>query len=164
MSEGRYNWNPAESSASFEVFPKGDVNILLGEPKPFERTAQNGSLSAGVRFACKIESVDPSYPDQNAVGKRIMVTCYMHNDGGRDFAKQIIMAALGFDVNAANERKFNEQFGAADWSFDPITGTTGDAWRQLTAAKIRVSLDVQPNPNDATQMQQKFGRFMPFRG
>ncbi len=143
----RYDYDPSKTVASIEVFPKGDYEFSLGEPKAFIRTNPQGEVSYGVRFAMTITS-------DNFRGKRTVQTCYLHNDGGQSMSKQFQMAVYGDKKSAAEEERFNKDHSGDDWAFDPETGTTGEAWHKMTGTHVIGTLDVGVNKQSGEQQQQ----------
>jgi hypothetical protein len=144
----RYDSSPANVQASIEVFPKDDYLFIIGEPKPFFRVTQKGTDSYGVRLGLTVR--DGSYE-----GKRTSTTLYYQSEGAQAMSKQFIMAALGYGKGKAEEQRFNQDWGTADWSFDTDAGTVGDAWRELTGKLVVGSLDVQIGDNGDEQQQFK---------
>ena len=149
----RYEYDPSKATASIEIFPKGDYEFSVGEPKAFIRTNQNNEVSYGVRFALTITS------DQQR-GKRTVQTCYLHNDGGQSMTKQFQMAVYGFKRTSQDEQKFNEAMKDADWAFDPEVGTVGEAWHKMAGAHVVCTLDVGVN-KDTHEQQQRFNNWRP---
>ena len=52
----RYEGDPTRASATFEVFPKGDYEFVIGEPKAFERNNRDNKLTFGIRFPLTCQS------------------------------------------------------------------------------------------------------------
>lgn len=151
----RYEASPAAVTSSIEVFPKDDYLVVIGEPKPFERTAKAGHQSYGLRVSCTIK-------EGEFEGKRTVATLYMHNEGSQSMTKQFQMAALGYGKGRAEEQRFNAEWGSKDWSFDTDSGAVGDAWRELTGKLVIVSLDQQIN--EQGDEQQQFKGWRPAQG
>jgi hypothetical protein len=159
-----YEFDPTKVTATIPIFPKGDYEFVVSEPKSFAKTNEEGKTSMGIRFPVLCEDV--AYDaDGNPVGdpkfkgKRTIYSGYLHSDGAQAFTKGFLLAALGFDRNEAGERAFDEKYKGQDWGIDPDSGACGDMWRQVTGARVVASLDVAPNKNDPTQMIQQFSGF-----
>lgn len=157
---GRYNPNPTAATVSIPVFPKGDYEFTLKEPKPFERTNQEGKTSHGVRYALDCTAVVEG--DKNMKGKRTIFSCYQHNEGAVSFAKQFQMAVYGFDRSEHGETGFNDLALTKDWSYDPEAGAVGDGWKGMTGKRVVISMDVGVNPVSG-EPNQNFTGFAPVK-
>lgn len=145
-----YNNDPSKVVATFEVLPKDDYELIVGEPKAFEKTGQNG-VNYGVRYGVTVGSGAME-------GKKGQpVSCYQHSEGAQQFSKGFIMAALGFGKGRAEEQRFDAEYGGKDWSFDTDSGQVGDAWRELTGKRVIGSYDIELNPNSGEQQQKVNG-------
>lgn len=151
----RYEPDLTQVTANIEVLPAGDYEFVISEPKCFERNKRNretgeeipDQFSAGVRYPIKVENVISEGLDPNLVGKRQFATVYIHNEGGMQFAKRFLMAALGYGGNTSNERAeaekaFDEAYRGRDWSVDPETGAVGEVWREAVGQHIVGTLGV----------------------
>lgn len=135
-----YKRNPKDASAGFIVFPKGDYEVTLGEAKAFKGEGEKGK-NYGVRFSGKVTGGDV---DQKFIGKKASVNCYQHTDGSADFAKQVQMAALGFNQDVeGQEAEFDEASQDLDWSFNPDDGFVGDGWKEMEGKVLVFSWDTQ---------------------
>ena len=144
-----YNADPSKDTAGFEVFPKGEYLIRIGEPKAFEKTGEKGT-NFGVRYVCTIA-------EGPFKGKRFIQTCYQHTQEAKDFGKQFILAAAGFTKKQEDE--FNSAAAGADWSFNTDNGAVGAAWRQLAGLHVYVAVSTKKGEND--QEQQNIDSYRP---
>lgn len=153
----RYVYDPSKVSSSIEIFPKNDYEFIIGEPKAFKGANQQGQENFGVRVAL-------THAEGEFRGKKTVYTMYMHSEGAQSMAKRFHIAAYGFPQNGQNlaqgEQAFNEAHGGDDWSFDPDTGSVGDAWAKMAGGRIIGSLDVKKNNKDDSP-QQDFKSWRP---
>jgi hypothetical protein len=137
------------------VFPKDRYEFTIGEPKTFFGQNAKGADSYGVRYPLTI--ADGPYK-----GKRTIISLWQQSEGAQSMAKQFLMAALGYGKGRAEEVRFDEEWGAKDWSFDTDSGTVGDAWRELTGNRIVGDLDNRMDDNQVERQDFKgwsaFGR------
>jgi hypothetical protein len=144
----RYEFDPSKVAATMTVFPKGEIELLIGEPKSFQREAgEDKHLSVGIRYA--VQGIL-----ENGKKGRSVYSLYLHNEGAQGFAKRFVMAALGYAPNEASENKFDEDFKGQDWSYDPTNGNCGDMWREVTGHRVIAEVDITTNNNTGDQMQQ----------
>jgi hypothetical protein len=148
-----YNFDPTSTTASIEVLPKGDYEVIIGEGKPFLRDGEKGQ-NWGIMFPLIV--ADGIHKD-----KKVYSNSYMHTPGAGTFTKQFQMAVLGFERNQSSEEQFNEEYGKADWSFDPESGHLGEGWKELFGKRVIVSLDTQPHRDRPDEMTQQFKGFRP---
>lgn len=147
----RYEFDPSKVAATIEVFPKGDYEFQVGEPKSFIRKNKKNEDSFGIRFPLTImEDMNGGH----AKGKRTVNTGYQHSECAQAMTKQFVMAVLGYEGNQAGEKMFDAEQAGKDWSFDPDTGAVGDAWRQVTGKRVVGSLDVGKNEETGDPQQQ----------
>lgn len=145
----KFEFDPSTVVASIEVFPKGEYEFQVGEPKSFLRQAgEDKHDSYGIRYSLVIK-----LPDEYN-GKRTVFSTYYQSEGSQAMAKQFMMAVLGFDKGREAEKRFDEEMRGKDWSFDPQTGSVGDAYRELTGKRVIGSLDQTKNANTGDPMQQ----------
>lgn len=145
----RFEFDPTTVVASIEVFPKGEYEFVVGKPKAFARTNQQGKDSFGVRYPLVIGS-------GQLEGKRTVFSTYYQSEGAQAMAKQFMMAALGYGKQRSEEERFDREQRGKDWSFDPATGDCGDAYTQLDGMRVIGSVDQQPNINKPDEMMQQF--------
>lgn len=148
-----YNYDPSSAVASFEVFPKDEYEVQIGEPKAFIKQSGEGDKahdSYGIRFPLIIK--EGAY-----AGKKMFYSTYLHSEGGQSFAKRFQMAALGYGKGKPEEDRFNNDMRGKDWSFDPETGGVGDAWREFVGKRIIVAVDVSKNTRSGDDQQQFTG-------
>lgn len=153
----QYQYDPSKHSASFETFPKDQYEVQVGEPKAFLRQNQKGEDSYGIRFPLTLKGGQFD-------GKRTMYSAYLNGEGG-GFAKQFMMAALGYKLDQNSERQFDADFTGQDWSYDTETGAVGDMWRKATGQRMVVDLDVEPAKDNqgalTGEFRQRFAKFHP---
>lgn len=144
----RYEFDPNAVTATIPVFAKGDYEFIVGEPKAFARTNNEGKESYGIRWPLVVAEVIEG--DQAAKDKRTVYTTYMHGQS-EPFAKRFAMAVMGFSGNADGERAFNEKTAGQDWDYDTDSGACGDMWRSLTGGRVVGSVDIQLYEGNQTQ-------------
>lgn len=156
----RYEPDLSKVQATFEFFSKGQYEFAIGEPKSFEQTtktgARAGEQSIGVRYPISLAEDTNGHKK----GARNTINCYIHSDGAMSFSKQFLMAALGYKVNSAGEKQFDEDTRGRDWSIDPETGACGDVWREATGKHIMITADIGTNPSTGEPNNQ-FGKYQP---
>lgn len=144
----KFEFDPSTVVASIEVFPKGEYEFQVGEPKSFLRQAgEDKHDSYGIRYSLVIKQ-----PDEYN-GKRTIFSTYYQSEGSQAMAKQFMMAVLGFGKGREEEKRFDEEMRGKDWSFDPSTGAVGDAYRELTGKRVIGSLDTDKNNRTGDPMQ-----------
>lgn len=166
----RYEPDLTKATAALTVFEKGRYEFAVGEPRSFSRPKRDedgleiaDQMTVGVRFPVKctqpLDGGDPS-----AKGKRSNIELYLGSEGGQGYAKQFMMATLGFPITEKAEDEFNERFAGADWSFDPDTQAVGDVWREATGKRMIAEVDVQSFTNRQTGevgQRQRWIRYLP---
>lgn len=144
----RYEFDPSTVVASMEVFPKGEYEFQIGEPKSFLKVATDDKKdSFGIRYPL-VAKLPGEYD-----GKRNIFNTYYQSEGSQSFAKQFMMAALGYGKGKQEEDRFDADMRGKDWSFDPNDGSVGDAYRQLAGQRVIGILDIQKNTNTGDPMQ-----------
>lgn len=167
----RYTADPTQDTAGFDVLPKNDYRLKVGEPKAFKgetkEGANKGKENYGVAFVC---TVIPGPVDENggespseSVGKKAYQRLYYHTQDSRNFSKGFVLAGFGYTTR--EEQEFNDKFQKAaeenpdsdevDWSFDPDTGEVGGAWRLLTNREIIASLSVNKRKDSQGNEQEQ---------
>lgn len=154
----KYNYDPSKVSSTIEIFPAGEQEFIVGDPKAFIRKNAKDEDSFGVRFKLTIAEGDFR-------GKTTVFTCYMHSEGAQSMSKRFHMAAYGFGANEQDtikvaEEKFNAAVGGDDWSFDPDTGTVGEAWRRMAGTRVIGNLGIGKNTR-TDEPQQEFKSWRP---
>lgn len=139
----RYTHDPASVQASLSVLPKDEYEFVVGRPRAFERTASKGHQSYGVRF-----------PLTTLDGKRSVFSIYLHSEGAAAMGKRFQIAASGYDVNEANEKRFDQESAGKDFSYDTDTGEVGEGWGEYEGVHVVCDVDVQP-AKDASGAEQK---------
>lgn len=147
----RYNFDPSQASATIEVLPKATYEFQVGEPKSFIRQNSKDEDSYGIRYPLTVMTEGPHH------NKRVYYSTYYQSDGGQGFAKQFLMACLGYAKTPAEEKRFNAEQGGKDWSYDPETGGVGDGYRQVTGQRVVGDLDISKNNRTGDDMQQFVG-------
>jgi hypothetical protein len=144
-----FNFDPTTVVSSIEVFPKQEYEFKVGSPKAFMKKAgEDQHDSYGLRFSLTI-----SLPSEYE-GKRTVYSIYLQSEGAQSFAKQFIMACLGYGKGRGEEERFDREQRGQDWQFDPEAATVGDAWKQLEGQRVIGGLDTQPNNKTGEPMQQ----------
>ena len=153
----RYDADPTSLTAVIAVLDKGEYELLIGEPKGFEKPKKNAApgdpLTAGVRYPQTVAEG----PEK---GARTFYTCYIHTPDALAFAKQYVMTALGFHLTKEDEKRFNDQYRGSDWSVDPESGGVGDVWREVTGKRVIAVVDTTL-AEDGVTLQQKWIKFRP---
>lgn len=148
----RYTPNQQNSTAALEVFNKDEYEFVIGEPKAFYNAAKDNTATGGVE---KGESYGIRYVLTHAAGpyagKKYIKTLYLHSEGGRDMAKQFMMPAYGFQVNAEAEAEFNKKIveEGLDDSFNTDDGSVGSYWTHVKGGRVKGALDVGTYNNKA---------------
>lgn len=154
---GPFNFNPDSVSASFDVLAPDEYEMIVGEPKAFQRKKSEGDgESIGIRFPLTVAEG----PDK---GKKALFNFYMTSDGAQAIGKQFLIAAYGMKRDKNGEQEFNAAFRGADWSYDTSTGACGDAWNTFKGLRVRAALSVR-DYNGTTQQEFKPGCFTPING
>lgn len=153
-----HEFDPTKVTALIQVFPKGDYEFSIGEPKAYQKTNAKGNLTKGVRWGLLCERVVEG--DPNMKGEKQFLNGYPSSGAteteGLAFIKRYIMAALGYQITVESEKQFNVDMAGKNWGLDYESGACGDMWRAMTGKRFIVTLDAQPNPEDPSQLQQKF--------
>jgi hypothetical protein len=145
----RFEFDPTTVVASMEVFPKGEYEFQIGEPKSFLRQAgEDKHDSFGVMYPLVIKL--PSEYD----GKRTVFSTYYQSEGSQAMAKQFMMAVLGYGKGKPEEDRFDRDMRGKDWSFDPETRSVSDVYRELSGKRVIGTLDVSKNTNTGDPQQQ----------
>lgn len=146
-----FEFDPTKVVASFEVFPKGEYELIVGTPKAFIKTAAQGTekehQSFGIRYPLTI-----AQPEEYA-NKKTFYSTYYQSEGAQSMAKQFMMACLGFGKPKPEEERFDREMRGKDWRFNPNTGEVGDGYRELEGMRVIGLLDVQKNINTGDDMQ-----------
>ena len=160
----RYEHDPSKVTTTLQVLPKGDYEFIIKGIKSFVRTASAGHQSYGVRYSLEVA-------EGLAKGKRAVVSSYLHSEGGEQMAKQILIAAYGFQVNDAGEREFDEAVAGGDWSINPDDQSIGDAYKEMIGKRVANDLDVEmqhskfiggsPDTDSPMVERQVFGTWRP---
>lgn len=156
----RYTADPTTVSAAFVVLPKDDYLFKIGKPKAFERTAQKGHQSYGVRFPLTVVGGPQD-------GKTVFYSTYLHSDGGAAMAKRFQMAVQGFAVNQENEREFNEWAATQDWAYDTDDQSVGAAYAEYEGKHVECDLDTEMQKDEKSGKEveaQTWGTFRPTTG
>lgn len=149
----RYETDPTSVTGVIAILDKGEYELLIGEPKAFEKPNKAGNLSVGVRYPITVAEG----PEK---GSKTFYTCYTHSEGGMGFAKQFLMTALGYPLTKDAEKSFNEKYRGSDWGLDTDSSSVGDMWREVTGKRVNAAVDVGLSDDGVTQ-QQKWIKFRP---
>src|SRR3982751_862294 len=145
----RFEFDPSTVAASIETFPKGEYEVIVGEPKTFVRQAgEDKHDSFGIRYSLVIKQ-----PDEYD-GKRTVFSTYYQSEGSQAMAKQFMMAVLGYGKGKPEEERFDRDVRGKDWSIDFESGTVGEMYRELTGKRVIGSFDITKNANTGDPMQQ----------
>lgn len=164
----RYEHDPSTVSASLFVFPKDEYEFKVGRPRAFERTAAKGHQSYGVRFP--LTCTQGQY-----AGKKSVFSIYLHSDGAAGMGKRFEIAAAGYDVNDANEARYNDESKGKDFSYDTDNGEVGSGWLEFEGTSVMCDVETTPQKNDKGEdvvdprtgdkvMQQVWGTWRPIEG
>jgi hypothetical protein len=144
----RFEFDPTTVVASIEVFPKGEYEFVVGEPKAFMRQAgEDKHDSYGIRYPLVLRA-----PDEYD-GKRTVFSTYYQSEGSQAMAKQFIMAVMGYGKGKPEEERFDRDMRGQDWGFDPETGAVSELYRELSGKRVVGTLDIQKNNNTGDAMQ-----------
>lgn len=149
----RYEPDMSKVDATIILLDKGEYEFEIGKPKAFERTNKKGVTSIGIRYPMVVT-------EGQYASKRTFYTCYTHTDGALSFAKQFVMAALGYSVTRSGEERFNKDYPHADWSHDTESGECGDMWLEAAGKHVVASVDLGVNPEN-DEPNQAWKRFRP---
>lgn len=145
--------DPTAVQATIEVLEKGEYEFIIGKPKSFARTKDDGGESVGVRYPMTVAEGEHK-------GAKTFYSCYVATDGGLSFAKQYLMAALGYKASAADEKRFNETFRGSDWGLNTDDGTCGSVWEQPVGNHVLSTVDIGENPKTG-EPNQRWVKFRP---
>lgn len=152
-----YTADPTSVSASYVILPKDDYLFKAGKPKAFERTNNAGKQSYGVRIPLTVV-------DGPQAGKTVLFNLYFQSEGGASMAKRFQMAIAGYAVNQENERAFNEEAAAQDWSYNTDDGAVGAGYAAYEGKHVECDVDVTMLKNEKTgkdEESQVWGTFRP---
>lgn len=133
-----YNYSPSKVSATMEVWDTGTYEVILGQPKAFQKMEGGEIKNFGVGF-----------PIQNAEDpkKRQYVRFYLHNDQAEGMTKRVQIAAYGYGPGKVEEQRFNQEHDNDDWNLDFETGECGEAWKEMAGTRLSVDVEIGQNPN-----------------
>lgn len=145
-----FEFDPTKVAAVLTIFSKGEYEFLIGEPRSFQREAgEDKHLSVGIRFPVQAET--------DGKKGRQLYSLYLHSENASGFAKRFLMAALGYNLNDAGERKFDDDVKGSDWGYNPEVGSCGDMWREVTGHRAIGEVDIQSNEKTGEPMQKWLG-------
>lgn len=153
----RYEHDPSNVSAVIAVLDKGDYEMIVGEPKSFFNQGKDGKPdNYGVRFPLTVAEG----PEKNS---KTFYNAFIHTDGALSFAKQFMMAALGYKSTKDDEKRFNDKYRGSAWGIDTDSKSVDDVWREATGKRLVASVDVQiqSEGTNAGNPQQKWVKFRP---
>lgn len=154
----RFDKNPANASAGFIRLPKDTYTLEVVSVKPVQFDQNPQAIRAGVNIALLVVS------EGQYKGKTVSYFAAFHDEMNEGISKRFQMAVCGYNPkNADEERKFNENEAAKDWSFDTDkqNPTIGDAWKELKGKIVVANCDEKPDKNDATKIYQTW-EFLPY--
>jgi hypothetical protein len=145
----RVEAHPANVSSTIEIYPKGTYELTIGSATGFSgKENEKGELASGVRYVLTIDK-----PGKYK-GKRYIQNCYQHNENSQSFAKQFLMAALGYGRSRSEEERFNQDQKDVAWSYD-TDGPVSDGWNKLVGRTVIGDFDIQMNKQRPGEEQQK---------
>lgn len=152
----RFTADPSKMSAGFSVLEtEDDVELIVGEPKPFQRDDKDGKTGGyGVGFSLRVA-------DGKQKGKSTYYNGGMDNEIGQGFTKQFLMACYGFVNNTKSEEEFNTAMAAKDWSYDTTTGEVGEIWKECKGQRVIVNLGQTTGKVADGAMFQTFKKWRP---
>lgn len=148
----RYDYDPSKVSASIEVFPKGEYEFIVGEPKAFAGNGQKGP-NYGVRYVLTCASDGPMN------GKKFFQSLWFHSEAAGPINKRFMLAASGYNADKNSEQRYNTEAAGKDWSFDTDSGAVGDGYRELVGKRVVADVDVTLGDNG--NEQQKVNAWRP---
>jgi hypothetical protein len=156
----RFTPNQANVQSTFPVYPKGEYELILGEPKAFLSSKDNAtsgetSTNYGIRIAATIA-------EGEFKGKSYIINLYMHSEGAEKYSKGVVMAAYGYDATEEAEKAFNVNVAAQkDQGFDTDNGWVGNYWADMKGNRLTIALDERQDPNNAAKKQQVVKGYFP---
>ena len=166
--------------ATFPTYDRGRYRVKVTEQTPFIRETQpdengNRKTIAGVHH--KLEMVgqfnDEGELDTSLAGKPVSrYTCWLHSEGGWQFAKSFIMAVSGYDPNSEEDQANAELFQAGEWGITGDAGDTaevielGESWGAMVDKIVDVTLSKNVTPGEdgaEDRVEQDFRSWAPVR-
>ena len=149
------NFQPdfADIKAGFRTLDRGEYELLLGAPKGFAYTKDDGTEVSGVRVPVNVVgqvmsdgSIDDKYEGDSVSPIRL----YLHTEGAFRMTKQFLLAANGYEISDEDTAD-SEFFKGADFGFEVNEEsederpdvTLGAAWGLLKGNHVRVTADIQ---------------------
>ena len=155
----RFEFNPADISTGFEVFPKGPYEFVLAEPKAyfFASTDPSKNNREGIRFIMTGQ-------DGEAKGKVAICSPDFNFEFGPAQAKQISMAAYGYTTK--QEKEYNEFAKSLDLHIttDEENLDLGQGWLDLKGKRVIANLDINTAKDGSGKEFQKWVSFEPWNG
>jgi hypothetical protein len=153
----RFNADLSTVSASLVVLKPGDYEFAVGDPSSFARLAgQDQHETHGVGVMLTVSEVHEGAAD--AKSKKVYRQFYMHNKDGWGFAKQFVMACLGYSISGptkdAEEERFNADVKGKDWGYNPDDKSVGDMWKTIRGTRVICSVDLGPNDKNGNPTQK----------
>lgn len=133
-----YNYSPSKATATMEVWDNGTYEVIVGQPKAFQKKEGDTVKNFGVGYSIQ-SAEDPK--------KRGYVRFYLHNDASEGMTKKFQMAALGYGTGKVEEQRFNDDMENEDWALDFDSGDCGEAWKNIAGSRLIVDAEIQQNPN-----------------
>lgn len=156
----RANPNPSQTSATQEIYPDGDYELLIGRPKAFARYEDDGVTIKNFGIGIPMRIAEPV----EHIGKQFYHNLYYHTDGAKGMNKLFLMAALGYTRD--EEKRFDAEHPDEEWAFDygkDSDGFLGNGWLMLENERVtaEMSQDIQKKGTRAGEPQQKV-KWRPF--
>jgi hypothetical protein len=153
----RFTPNLTGVAAGVPVLAKGSYEFAIGEMKPAVNNRQIDGVSVQqqvVRTSIKVIS------GESNLDKTLPHTLDMNNDFGAQFAKQFLMAALGYARN--EEGRFNADFADDEkWAIDAETGELGEIYKEAQGKNIRAEVTTYIDKKDVSIERNNF-KWLPF--
>ena len=147
----RFNPDPTKASAGILTLPKDSYTFEIGDVKAFKKEVDGVLKNHGLRVALTVVSEGPYK------GKTVYPSLWMHNEGSQNATKRFQLAATGH--TSKTEEAWNNEFGGADWGYDPDDkNDVGSAWRELKGKLIVGDLEVSMGTNDSEMQNFKAWR------
>lgn len=145
-------YRPSANTASVQIWPKGDYEVIVGTLKAFLNKNDDGTdKNWGIRCVFQLADDDT---------QKIIYSGYLHTQGASSFVKGFQLACYGVEKKPSAEKMFDEQYDNADWSLNFETGEVGEAWKNMEGSRIIASVDTQINKQTGDE-QQQFKNFRP---
>jgi hypothetical protein len=146
------------SKAVSPPLEKGLYTFTVGDPQVFSRFNKKNEEVYGIKFPLRVT-------DGPEADHLIFYDTYFHSEGGVGAAKRFAMAVMGYKVDEASERKFNNEHGKDQEAMhiDFAEKELGDFWKSLGGKNVVGDLDITTSMYEGNeQLQQKFKKWLPY--